>query len=340
MHRLLDTDELAPAERLEAWRELTSHTLLTSTEVDADRADGFRAALAATELGAGGVATLRCSSLRSLRTPNLIRRADPEAYTVALVQSGRQCVDHAGRRAVVGPGDLLVCSTSLPFTACVTADGVAASVVAQVPRAMVPLPHDKVIRLLAVPFSGRDGMGDLLARFLAHLTSRAPSATPGDSAGSVRLGAVLVDVLTALLADHVDADDSPPPGPRRQVLYLQIQAFIQSHLADPGLTPGAVAAANHVSTRYLHQIFEQHGRSVGAWIRELRLDRCRADLADPTQQLTPVSQVGARWGFTQAAAFSRTFRAAYGLPPREYRRQTLARRPTDQTLARRPTGDR
>jgi AraC-like DNA-binding protein len=29
--------------------------------------------------------------------------------------------------------------------------------------------------------------------------------------------------------------------------------------------------------------------------------------------------VGARWGFRDAATFSRAFRATYGLPPGEYR---------------------
>jgi AraC-like DNA-binding protein len=33
-----------------------------------------------------------------------------------------------------------------------------------------------------------------------------------------------------------------------------------------------------------------------------------------------VSAVAARWGLTDPAAFSRLFRAAYGVPPLEYRR--------------------
>ncbi|MEO3823297.1 helix-turn-helix domain-containing protein [Actinomadura sp. B10D3] len=33
----------------------------------------------------------------------------------------------------------------------------------------------------------------------------------------------------------------------------------------------------------------------------------------------PVSAIAARWGFADAAAFSRVFRAAYGLPPGEFR---------------------
>jgi AraC-like DNA-binding protein len=33
-----------------------------------------------------------------------------------------------------------------------------------------------------------------------------------------------------------------------------------------------------------------------------------------------VSAIAAHWGLTEPATFSRMFRAAYGLPPAEYRR--------------------
>jgi AraC-like DNA-binding protein len=59
---------------------------------------------------------------------------------------------------------------------------------------------------------------------------------------------------------------------------------------------------------------------VAAWIRERRLERCRRDLLDPVLAERPVSAVAARWGLTDPAAFSRLFRAAYGVPPLEYRR--------------------
>lgn len=59
---------------------------------------------------------------------------------------------------------------------------------------------------------------------------------------------------------------------------------------------------------------------MAAWIRQRRLERCRRDLLDPALADLPVSAVAARWGLMNAAHFSRAFRAAYGLPPTEYRR--------------------
>lgn len=320
MQHVFDTEELTPQERLEAWQELTSRMLMPMV-VTTDHAADFRASLEAIDLGAEGVSTLTYSSLRSQRTPKLIRQSDPELYTVGLIQGAQQGIRQGGHEAISDSGDLVVYSSSMPFDAWVATNDLAASVVAQIPRAMVPIPQEKVDRLLAVPLPGREGLGDVLARFLTHL---ATDADLQRSAGHLHLGDILVDLLTALLAHHLQTDDSMPPEPRRRVLFLQIQRFIQRHLTDPDLSPSTVAAANHISTRYLHQLFHQHGRTVSAWIRQQRLERCRTDLANPERQLTPVKELAARWGFTQPAVFSRIFRASYGLPPREYRHQALA----------------
>ena len=102
-------------------------------------------------------------------------------------------------------------------------------------------------------------------------------------------------------------------------MLLRIQAFIEYHLGDPGLSPGMIAAAHHISLRTLHKLYQAQGETIAASIRHRRLAHCRQDLLDPDLRNRPVSAVGARWGFPDATAFSRAFRAAYGLPPGEYR---------------------
>ena len=85
------------------------------------------------------------------------------------------------------------------------------------------------------------------------------------------------------------------------------------------MTPTTIAAAHHISLRYLHKLFEAQGTTVAGWIRRRRLDRCRVDLLDPAYRARPVSAIGARWGFPDASRFNRVFRAAHGVPPGEYR---------------------
>jgi AraC-like DNA-binding protein len=103
-----------------------------------------------------------------------------------------------------------------------------------------------------------------------------------------------------------------------------VRAFIEARLPAPDLSPATVAAAHHISVRYLHRLFDDETHSVAGWIRQRRLERCRANLLDPSLAGRSVAGIAARWGFTNAAHFSRLFRDAYGLPPGEYRQANTA----------------
>lgn len=105
------------------------------------------------------------------------------------------------------------------------------------------------------------------------------------------------------------------------VALRSVQHFIDQHLADAELTPAGIAAAQHMSVRSLQRLFARHKLTVAGWVRAQRLARCRSDLADPRLCQLPVQHIAARWGFTAAAHFSRSFRAAYGITPNEFRRR-------------------
>jgi AraC-like DNA-binding protein len=135
---------------------------------------------------------------------------------------------------------------------------------------------------------------------------------------------VLMDLVTAAVAERAGHAELLPVESRERTLLLGVHAFIEQHLGDADLSPGIVATAHHVSVRYLHRLFEAQDTTVAAWIRRRRLERCRRDLADPAFGAVLVSTVAARWGLPDPAHFSRLFRRAYGLPPAEYRRNCLA----------------
>ncbi len=142
---------------------------------------------------------------------------------------------------------------------------------------------------------------------------------PVDRSAAESINLVLMDLLTALLALSPEADVCVSPESPQNALLLRIKGFIRQNLGDPGLTPTSVAAAHHISTRYLHRLFQGQDTTVAALIRRQRLERCRHDLADATLAHLPINSVAAYWGFTEPSVFSRTFRAAYGMAPRDYR---------------------
>jgi AraC-like DNA-binding protein len=223
-------------------------------------------------------------------------------------------VEQAGREAALGPGDFAVVDWSRPAR-WATASERAVSVM--FPRALLPLREEAVARLVGVRIPGDRGAAALFSSFARQVVAHLDDYGAGDGA---RLGTTMVDLLTAALAARLDGEDEVPSDTRQQALRRRVHAFIEQRLADPDLSPGTVAAAHHVSVRYLYKLFETQRTGVAGWIRERRLERCRRDLLDPALAARPVRAVAARWGLTDPAAFSRAFRAAYGLPPLEYRR--------------------
>jgi AraC-like DNA-binding protein len=268
-------------------------------------------------------------SLRTQRTPKLIRRADPELYVVGLILQGEQSIAQARREVTITGGELVLYSSSAPFNVRVNDSGTAAvSVLALFPRALQPFPFDKVDRLLATRLSGSQGIEALLAQLLTQLATGTNTYTPADGP---RLGMVLLDLVIALLGHRLDDTGSVPPESHRQALFLRIRAFIEQHLGEPGLTPTAIAAAHQISPRYLYALFQDQNLAVATWIRHRRLDHCRRDLADPQLATHPVHTIGARWGFGDAAHFSRAFRAAYDISPTDYRHLAQPRYPVRES---------
>jgi len=210
------------------------------------------------------------------------------------------------------------------------------------PRALLPLRPDEVAQLTAVRIPGDQGTAALVSSLARQAAGRLDDYDPAEGA---RLGTAMVDLLTVALAARLDRDRSVEPDTYQRALLLCVHAFIEQRLGDPRLSPATVAAAHHVSVPYLYKLFETEQTGVAGWIRRRRLERCRRDLLDPALRSRPVSAIAARWGMLNAAHFSRSFRAAYGVPPVEYRQLTTHRaggraaleRPP-QATAREPVG--
>ncbi|MGW1228568.1 helix-turn-helix transcriptional regulator [Streptomyces sp. NPDC002530] len=85
------------------------------------------------------------------------------------------------------------------------------------------------------------------------------------------------------------------------------------------MSPRVVAGAHHLSVGHLHRLFHTRGTTLAAWIRGLRLTYAGRDLRDPALREVTVHQIATRRGFKDHSTFTRSFRTAYGMSPRDYR---------------------
>lgn len=311
----MSTDGLPVADRFEVWREHILRTVEPVT-ITCDDPARFTARFSTMVLGPVRISAHTVSGLAGQRTPRLIRRSDPETFQLVLTMRGRATLAQDQRVAELGPSDLTLYHTSRPYRWLAGGHESSDALLMSFPGALLPFARHQVERLTATAFSGRDHIGGLLAN---ALTTLADDGTTYRGPDAVRLGTVLMDLVTALLAHRLDAESVVSPASARRTLLMRIQAYIERDLTNPRLSPAAIAAAHNISIRTLHRLFTTENVTVAAWIRARRLDRCRRDLADPALAGRPVHATAARWGFSDAAGFTRAFRAAYGLNPVDYR---------------------
>ncbi|MEE6265022.1 helix-turn-helix domain-containing protein [Streptomyces diastatochromogenes] len=316
--RVFRTEDVPAEDRLAYWAERMAQTH-APVQVRSDHAEDFRATQQVLDLGAVTVWSATFPQVVVRRTPRLIRRSDPGLSHLSLVVAGTWTADWGDHEVVYRPTDLIVGDSSLP--AEVRGDqGPVALVGLEVPKALLPLPRGLDGRAVPRRMTTRQGVGALLAQFLTRLCE---DTGPYRSCDGPRLGTVLTDLVAALFAGALETGSALPPEVRRRNLVLRITSFIDEHLPDPELTPSVVAAAHHISTSYLHRLFQDEESTVAGRIRSRRLAAARRDLADPALRTLPVHAIAARWGFPRPADFSRAFRNAYGIAPKDHRQKAL-----------------
>ncbi len=278
-------------------------------------ADGFDVRQSRLDLGAVRVWEAAGLPHGTRRMPSPIGSPDPAMFCLLVTLRGAL---RAGG-TICAAGELYPCDTSRPLElGFCPPDGPYHLLGVEVPRTMLSVPPGAVDGLVGVPIPARDGVGLLLTTLLTRLTGDHGSYRPADGP---RLGSVLLDLVSAVVAHALDGESLAPHETGRQAMSNRIHAFIQEHLQDPCLSPQTVADAHHISTRYLHRLFQTHDTTVARWIRRQRLERARRDLTDPSLLSIPIHRIAARWGFPHAADFTRAFRTAYGLTPTDYRHQ-------------------
>lgn len=306
MSVLIRAHDVPAAGREDYWQQATQSLPFALAGRIVDGPD-FRAWLLTGQLGPVHVTEGRLPAGECVRTRHLIRRTDPDLYRVELPVRGEVLVEQGDRQTRLAPGDLGLVEPTRPARyrhAEVRYVGLT------FPRELLGLPADALAGLAAARVPGDRGTAALVGSLARQLPRHLDDVDPAEG---VRLGTILIDLLATTLAARLDRrPDSEAP---RRALLARIYAYIEQRLSDPDLSPSTIAAAHHISVRYLHLLFESEPATVAGWIRRRRLERCRQDLRNPALAARPVSAIAARWGFTNPAHFSRAFRAAYGVPP-------------------------
>ncbi|QNE35415.1 AraC-like ligand-binding domain-containing protein [Leifsonia shinshuensis] len=306
----ISTQGLDAASGRDTWRDLLSNAFVPMQAVLPEH-ETFQGEILEHSLGGTFISSVSAGAHVARRTSAHVASAENEYLKLSTPLTGMCRVEQEGKQVLLNPGDLTVYDTNRPFT--LSFDGPSKMLVMMFPPQALNLSRDLLPDVLLEHYSGTTGIGTLVSPLLNNLVRHFDEIDPSSNS---RLASNVLDLVAILFAERLQVPVMRSPN---QTLIVRAHDLIERNLDDAELGPELVAATIHISVSYLHKLFKQDGRSVSRYILERRLERCRRDLVDPVHHMVPVGSIGARWGFPDAARFSRVFKAAYGISPRDYR---------------------
>jgi AraC family transcriptional activator of tynA and feaB len=222
------------------------------------------------------------------RSAHCIARDPRNHYIVSLQRAGRCVVRHDRAEVAVSPGSLVLIDKALPFETAFHDH--ADRLLICIPRILLERRLNDADRFLRTSITIEQGL-DLLA---ATLISASHLEQGAGEKFDMRRGSALI-------------------------LLSRIRAYMRANLARPDLDPAQIAEAHGISKRYLHALFATTGSSVGAFIREERLDRAYLDLSNPRLRDLSVTDIVLRNGFNDVPHFTRRFKMKFGVRPNTLR---------------------
>ncbi len=152
----------------------------------------------------------------------------------------------------------------------------------------------------------------LLRSHMVSLYEAAPGITTESSASLQRS-------LLELTSTAIQQSKSILPKHEQTVVnavLLEVKKWINSHLADPGLSADSICRSFSLSRTQLYRVTEPLG-GIMNHIREQRLKKSYKDLRDPALAHLSVTDVLYRWGFNDPGTFTRSFKKRFGMLPKD-----------------------
>jgi AraC-like DNA-binding protein len=105
----------------------------------------------------------------------------------------------------------------------------------------------------------------------------------------------------------------------RDARLRAIKADIAAHIRQQEFTIGAVAARQHVSTRYVQMLLESEGTTFSHFVLGQRLALANRMLTDACYDGWTISAIAMEAGFGDLSYFNHAFRRRYAVSPSEVR---------------------
>jgi AraC-like DNA-binding protein len=311
------TNHISPPDRASAWSGVIANVYFP-LKLTYRSADSFQGQLASRPLGRIGLSRLQTEPLQYERLPRHISGTAEEEFLVTIPQKNPILFRQMNREVRCDPGGFILERGDAPYR--FSYDNQNDLYVIKVPKPLLAGYVHNPDRYCAMVFSGNSGMGGLFSEMARRIHNE--DAVSNDTATRV-LGRHLLELLTLALENSDSAD--PGTGTAVRAAHLgRVETVIRDNLTNPALSPELIANACGISKRYLHELFKDVNGTVSQKIRDQRLTAAR-DMLELARTKS-IADIAYHFGFSDQAQFSRLFKAMFGQPPSDYRRQTALQR--------------
>ena len=124
--------------------------------------------------------------------------------------------------------------------------------------------------------------------------------------------------LATAYLDQVGSESAGPGGADDADILIAVQRTMEKILHDPDVTAETLARMTGQSRSRLYRCFDGQDLGVRETLTRLRMEKAGSLLALTSM---PIGDIALHCGYGDFAAFSRAFRRAYDMTPRDYRRQ-------------------
>jgi AraC family transcriptional regulator, positive regulator of tynA and feaB len=274
----------------------------------------FRGGIATRTVGTMAIADIRFSNGKIVKDRSHDEHYLGDHYFLVLQAAGSALMRQRGSEAYLRPGDCTLIDSRYPSVFEI-GPGFRQYSFHLSARSI----HDRLGAASIPPartISGSSGAGGLLSDTLMSIVKH----------GETLAGVDVTDMTLQLLCKAVGV--VPVTGKaadcERNTLNVQeLFDYIDTQMQEPELAPQTIARYFNVSLRQLYRIAAAAGYTPAALIWRRRLERARSMLTETTAR-PPITEVALSCGFKDGAHFSRSYRRAFGEPPRAARRSREA----------------
>jgi AraC-like DNA-binding protein len=310
---LFDATELPTADRNAALEDIFDQAGVPTRVTNCGPPEKVSTRLHHWKFGTNDFFIAEGAGLRLTRTPTQVRAAAPEVVRIGFQISGTYTLTVDGYDEAQGAGHVNFADKTLPCE--FTQYGASARAVSlEFSYEQLGFPIDAVRKAGRILPSSP--VYALVQGHMAGLCRSADALARDTSAGTI--GDATLELVRAMIAS-AGQDDLRSNSVMNETLYTRIVAFIHNNLTDPGLSPERIAREHYISVRQIYELWAHNELSLSEWIMSERLEGARRAIAVRARTSTTIGTIARQWGFSDSTHFSRRFRRAYGLTPREWR---------------------